>query len=111
MANTITKEIETATTFQVNTNLNTTHIVGYRKTAYQINEAICAMIRVQKNKFLISNCIDIYNGNTCNNDIMYYLFKKKTNLPEIVRIQPGARVKFLNNTNIKTELQMVLWVL
>ncbi|CAG8503375.1 3740_t:CDS:2 [Gigaspora margarita] len=34
-------ENETAATSQVNTNLNITHIVCYRKTAYQINEAIC----------------------------------------------------------------------
>ncbi|CAG8749746.1 3259_t:CDS:2 [Gigaspora margarita] len=69
------KENETAATSQVNINLNTTYIVGYRKTAYQINKAICTMIPVQENKFLIS-----------------------------MRIQPGARVIFLNNSQHKDQI-------
>ncbi|CAG8697656.1 36997_t:CDS:2, partial [Racocetra persica] len=66
------KENKTTTTSQINTNLNTTHIIGYRKTAYQINEIICSII--------------------------------PTNLSTAVRIQPGARVIFLNNTQHKDHI-------
>ena len=34
--------------------LNTTHVVGYRETAEQINTQICNILPIENNKYLIS---------------------------------------------------------
>ncbi|CAG8480101.1 21684_t:CDS:2 [Gigaspora margarita] len=49
-------------TIELNTTFNTTHIVGYRENANLINKLICTMTPVQKNKFIIFECIDTINN-------------------------------------------------
>ncbi|GET03473.1 AAA family ATPase [Rhizophagus clarus] len=61
--------------------LNTTHIVGFRENAQQINRMICNRLP--------------WDPSSSNN-----MFKPKTNLPLSVRLQPGARVMYLNNSLI-----------
>ncbi|CAG8687256.1 20476_t:CDS:1 [Cetraspora pellucida] len=91
------KKNNTLQSSELNTTLNTIYIVGYRENADLINRLICIMIPTQKNKFMISNCIDIVNNQICNDNSRLNDFKNKTNLPKSIRIQPGARVIFLNN--------------
>ncbi|CAG8600583.1 13969_t:CDS:2 [Cetraspora pellucida] len=92
------KNHETIRSSELDTTLNTTHIVGYRKNADLINRLICTMIPTQENKFMISNSIDVFNNRICNDKSIFREFKNKTNLPETIRIQPGARVMFLTNS-------------
>ena len=42
--------------------LNTTHIVGFKETAQQINSSICNLLPVPPNKFLLSQAIDFVNS-------------------------------------------------
>ena len=42
--------------------LNTTHIVGFRENAQQINRMICNHLPVSENKFLISQAVDFMNS-------------------------------------------------
>src|ERR1043165_7681876 len=46
----------------LNAILNTTNIVGYKKTANKINNMICNMLPVNENKFLINTAIDYINN-------------------------------------------------
>ena len=46
----------------VDTLLNTTHIVGFRENAQQINRMVCNALPVPNNKFLISNSVDFVNS-------------------------------------------------
>jgi len=82
----------------VDTLLNTTHIVGFRKNAQQINRMVCNALPVPNNKFLISNSVNFVNSVQWNLASSEQMFKSKTNLPSSVRLQPGARVMFLNNS-------------
>lgn len=77
-----------------------THIVGHREAADQINRAICNALPVHQQKFLISDALDYIEGVQVQNDISQPDFKSKTNLPSTVRLQHGARVMFLNNSLI-----------
>ncbi|GBC10775.1 hypothetical protein RclHR1_00990008 [Rhizophagus clarus] len=72
--------------------LNTTHIVGHKEMAYQINQMICTMLPTEDDKHLISNSTDIVNGKIQNNAHYSTLIKQQTNLPSTVRLQVGARV-------------------
>ncbi|CAG8838820.1 33737_t:CDS:2, partial [Racocetra persica] len=92
------KNHETITSSELNTTLNTTHIVGYRKNANLINRLMCTFIPTQENKFMISDSIDIFNSRICDDRSILREFKNKTNLPETIRIQPGVRVMFLTNS-------------
>src|SRR5436305_9057909 len=47
----------------IDTLLNTTHIVGFKETAQQINTSICNMLPVPPNKFLLSQASDFINAN------------------------------------------------
>ena len=84
----------------INTALNITNIVGYKKTANQINNIICNMLPVTENKFLISSAIDFIDNQQCNPDDFQKLFKKRTNFPNHLRLQQGARVMYLRNNLI-----------
>jgi len=84
----------------INTALNITNIVGYKKTANQINNIICNMLPVTENKFLISSAIDFIDNQQCNPDDSQKLFKKRTNFPNHLRLQQGARVMYLRNNLI-----------
>ncbi|GES90087.1 Pif1-like helicase domain-containing protein [Rhizophagus clarus] len=80
--------------------LNTTHIVGFRENAQQINRMICNLLPVSENKFLISQATDFVNSTQWDPSSSNNMFKPKTNLPLSVRLQPGARVMYLNNSLI-----------
>lgn len=80
--------------------LNITHIVGYKKTADQINRVICNMLPVSEDKFLINSAIDFIDGQQCNPDDNQKLFKKKTNFPNHLRLQQGVHVMYLRNNLI-----------
>jgi ATP-dependent DNA helicase PIF1 len=85
--------------------LNTTHIVGHKEMAQQINQMICAMLPIEDdNKYLISDSIDVINGKVQNNAHYSTLIKQQTNLPPTVRLQIGARVMFLNNSQYKHKI-------
>src|SRR3954470_9964487 len=81
----------------INTLLNITHIVGFRENAQQINRMICNLLPVPENKFLISQAKDFVNSEQWDPSSSNNMFKPKTNLPLSIRIQPGARVMYLNN--------------
>ena len=81
--------------------LASTHIVGLRETAEQINRTICNALPVENDKFLISEAIDFINGVQLSSEESQPNFKQKTNLPSSVRLQQGARVMFLNNSLIE----------
>jgi hypothetical protein len=80
--------------------INTTNIVGYKQTADQINNVICNMLPVTENKFLISSAIDFIDNQQCNPNDSQKLFKKRTNFPNCLRLQQGARVMYLKNNLI-----------
>ncbi|CAG8612432.1 17247_t:CDS:2 [Cetraspora pellucida] len=82
---------ETTQSIQINTTLNTTYVVGYRETAELINRTICASISTNKDKILISNYTDIIDRQICSDNSRCHEFTSKTNLPNTIRIQPGAR--------------------
>lgn len=84
--------------------LSTTHIVGYRETAEQINVQICNTLPIENEKYLISYSKDIINGEVQEHGTSEYLMKHKTNLPSIVRLQVGCRVMFLNNKHINKQI-------
>lgn len=95
------KLLEKAAHYQAKTSLDDvltiTH-VGLRKTADTINHAICNVLPVEDNCFLISEAIDFQDGIQTSSKASQAEFKTKTNLPLSVRLQQGARVMFLNNS-------------
>jgi hypothetical protein len=84
----------------IDTALNVTNIVGYKKTADQINNVICNMLPVVEDKFLISTAIDFIDNQQYNPEDSQKLFKKRTNFPKYLRLQQGARVMYLKNNLI-----------
>ena len=84
----------------INSALNITNIVGYKKTADQINSVICNMLPVVENKFLISTAIDFIDNQQYNPEDSQKLFKKRTNFPKHLRLQQGVRVMYLKNNLI-----------
>ncbi|CAG8673997.1 9059_t:CDS:2 [Cetraspora pellucida] len=100
--NTLSQKLsETIQLPQPNTTLNTTHIVGYRETAELINRIICASIPTHEDKILISESIDIVDGQIYSSNSRNCDFANNTNLTNTIRIQPEARVMFLNNSQYK----------
>ena len=81
--------------------LNTTNIVGFRETAQQVNRMICNMLPVSNEKFLISQSTDIIDSAQWDPSSSEHIFKTKTNLPFSIRLQPDARVMYLNNSLIE----------
>lgn len=80
---------------------NTTSIVGYKESAERINISLCNLLEVScENDILLNKAIDKINGEEWNTESSQSIFKKYTNLPTEVRLQPGARVMFLNNDMI-----------
>ncbi|CAB4377354.1 unnamed protein product [Rhizophagus irregularis] len=61
---------------------------------------ICNLLPVPDNKFLISRAVDVVNSVQWDPSSSESMFKPKTNLPLSVRLQPGARVMYLNNSLI-----------
>ncbi|CAG8725741.1 9760_t:CDS:2, partial [Rhizophagus irregularis] len=85
----------------VETSFNTTHIVGFKENAQFINTMICNTLPVPPNKFLLSQASDFVNSIPYDRSFCDKMFKPKTNLPSYIRIQPGARVMYLNNSLIE----------
>lgn len=77
--------------------LSTTYIVGTRSSAQSINTTICNNLPTQDDQFLISSAHDVIRNTVWEDGTAERLFKSKTNLPQEVRLQPGARVMLLNN--------------
>ncbi|GES75098.1 Pif1-like helicase domain-containing protein [Rhizophagus clarus] len=69
--------------------LNTTNIVGYKEAANRINNTICNMLPVNENKFLISEAVDIINGEQYNPNESQKLFKKKLEVRVVFSIIGG----------------------
>ena len=82
-------------------NYPTTHIVGFRENAQQINRMICNILPVPDGKFLISQALDSVNSTPWDVSFANQMFKTKTNLHSSIRLQPGARVMYLNNSLIE----------
>ena len=80
--------------------LSTTHIVGYRESAEQINQIICNALPVEDEKSFVSKALDFQNGTQILSQQSQQEFKSKTNLPLSVRLQQEARVMYLNNSLI-----------
>jgi len=95
---------ESSTNLSLESVLDTTHIVGYKETAEQINIQICNTLPIENDKYLISYSKDIINGEVQDHGSSEYLMKYKTNLPPIVRLQIGCRVMYLNNKHIKKQI-------
>ena len=90
-------------TFQsiLDTLLNITHIIGLKETAQKINMTICNMLPISPNNFLLSQASDFVNSERWDSSLSNHMFKLRTNLPPFVRLQPGARVMYLNNSLIE----------
>ena len=95
------KASEYSSTQSLDDLLTTTHIRGYRESAEQINRTICNALPMDTEGFLISEAVDFIQGIRISPDQSQAEFKSKTNFPPTVRLQPGARVMFLNNSLIK----------
>jgi hypothetical protein len=78
--------------------LTTTHLVGMRKCASSINTTICNTLPTSEDQFLLATSHDVIRNDRWEGDSAEKLFKNKTNLPNVVRLQPGARVMLLNNS-------------
>lgn len=85
----------------IDTFLNTTHIVGFKETAQQINTSICNLLPVPPNNFLLSQASDFVISDQWDPSYSRHMFKSKTNLPNFVRLQPGVRVMYLNNSLVE----------
>ncbi|CAH1770174.1 6746_t:CDS:2, partial [Entrophospora sp. SA101] len=83
--------------------LHTSYIVGFRKSASYINEIICNHLPALNNKFMISEAIDCVDGRMVDNSYEH-LIKNKTNLPGSLCLQLGAKVMFLNNSQIHHQI-------
>ena len=59
--------------------LTSTHIVGHRHTADQINQSICNILPVNSNKWLIAEAIDFQEGTRIETQFSQREFKSKTN--------------------------------
>jgi len=75
----------------------TTYIVGKRSAAHAINTTICNTLPTHENQYLLSESHDVIGNTIWKDGTAEPLFKNKTNLPHIIRLQPGARVMLLNN--------------
>ena len=81
--------------------LNTTHIVGFKQTAQQINTIVCNILPIFENRFLILQVTDFINSQQWNIQETNKMLKPKTNLPSCLCLQQGARVIYLNNSLIE----------
>jgi len=58
------------------------------------------MLPVHHDRFLISQASDFVSSADWDPSLSNKMFKPKTNLPSSVRLQPGVRVMYLNNSLI-----------
>ena len=65
-----------------------------------INRAVCNILPVENDCFLISKAIDFQDGILALSKALQVEFKMRTNLPLTVRLQQGVCVMFLNNSMI-----------
>ena len=80
--------------------LETTHIMGYRHMADTINETIMSYLPIDESHHLsfTSFAEDKLNRKSWEIKKSNKHFRRYTNLPDTIQIQKGARVMFLNNT-------------
>jgi len=92
------KHLQYASTINSTDLFNTTSIVGYKQSAERINISLCNLLETaNENDILLNKAVDKVNGENWDTEYSQRMFKKHTNLPVEVRLQPGARVMFLNN--------------
>ncbi|CAG8737364.1 2684_t:CDS:1, partial [Ambispora leptoticha] len=79
--------------------INSTHIVGLRQTANQINSIICDCLPCSDKNLdiIISKPVDRYNNQIIDNYNDPLKFKHYTNLPDLLTLQEGTRIMYLNN--------------
>ncbi|CAI2190108.1 14879_t:CDS:10, partial [Funneliformis geosporum] len=70
--------------------LNTTHIVGFREMAQQINMMICNTLPISDGRFIMSKAINVIDSIRWESTFSDHIFKSKTNLPSCIRLQPEA---------------------
>ena len=79
--------------------LETTHIMGYRHMVDMINETIINYLPIdESDQPFISIAEDRLNKKLWDTKKCNKHFRKYTNFPEMIHIQKGVRVMFLNNT-------------
>ena len=78
--------------------ISSTHVVGLRKKADEINELICEKLPLSEESLgpFVSAAMDMINHSILNRDEDFH-FNHHTNLPKRVTLQEGAKVMFLNN--------------
>jgi len=78
--------------------ISSTHVVGLRKTADEINELICEKFSLSEESLgpFVSAAMGTINHSILNRDEDFH-FNHHTNLPKCVTLQEGAKVMFLNN--------------
>ena len=83
----------------VRTFYETTHVVGLRNTAENINIMICGTLPFDEmcNDAIISTANDMLNFDPLGSNHNINEFRYLTNLPGKIHLQEGARVMFLNN--------------
>ena len=78
---------------------DTTHVVGTRQEAENINVLLCDHLPFDEtcSDPIVSKSVDTLDFEMLTEDNLCVQFKNLTNLPESVYLQVGARVMFLNN--------------
>ena len=93
--------------------LNTTHIMGFHEKAARLNCQICNALPLLSDSLqlgnnnlqvLLSTATDYVDGSQHPLEETSRMFKSKTNLPDFVQLQPGARVMALNNRLFSKEI-------
>jgi hypothetical protein len=79
--------------------ISSTHVVGLRQTANDINSFICNNLPFndESSDIIVSKPRDVFNNQIFDNSDDKLHFKNYTNLPSSVTLQEGARVMYLNN--------------
>jgi ATP-dependent exoDNAse (exonuclease V) alpha subunit len=87
----------------LNSMINSTHIVSLRQTSHDINSLICDNLPLSNEnpQIIIPKPLDTLDNQILNNENDKYHFKNYTNLPNFLIIQEGARVMYLNNKLFK----------
>jgi ATP-dependent exoDNAse (exonuclease V) alpha subunit len=79
--------------------ISSTHVVGLRQTAHDINSFICNNLPFndESSDIIVSKPTDVFNNQIFDDGDDRFHFKNYTNLPSSVTLQEGARVMYLNN--------------
>jgi len=104
----LAKESETASRHNHHTLdiLETTHILGYRENAARLNRMICNTLPLsntlkgsnEQPAIIFSEAVDFLDNRRCDLHETEHIFRSRTNLPEHLQLQIGARIMWLDNT-------------